>query len=200
MHMYWEKDGTELEGIWMAKYEAAINENGNHETENGEKKYYIPKLVGYNINSTYIVTYNEAGELTGNEYLLKNILKDGYQVDGKGVLTSGIVDENKFSSSTEIWYDYDKKIWGNIITRANDLEAWWVWIPRYAYVLGEGDKNVDVVFITTENKVFNGNNNLGIYTPHSGFTLKDGTELEGIWMAKYEASGTFTAEDENINN
>ena len=190
------KDGTELEGIWMAKYEASIAENGNDIQDDGNLRYYKPNLKGFNIESTSIVTYNEDGAETGNKYLLKDILKSGYQADGN-VLISGEVDESKFGAG-EYWYNYSKKIWGNIVTNANNLEAWWVWIPRYAYMLSKTDTTTDVVFITTEDKLFNGQSDLGFYTPHPAFNLKDGTKLEGIWMAKYEASGTFETGDEEI--
>ena len=33
------------------------------------------------------------------------------------------------------WYDYDAGKWANIKSGANSLEAYWVWIPRFAYLV-----------------------------------------------------------------
>ena len=112
------------------------------------------------------------------------------------------------------WYNYnDKKEWANVMlsdgtykadtvavgqtVAERDLGSMYVWIPRYAYKI-VGEKNIEVTFLK-------GNTNEGsdgvIYTTdestdtsktaivHPAFNL-GGTELNGFWVAKFEASGT----------
>ena len=112
------------------------------------------------------------------------------------------------------WYNYDdKKEWANVmlsdgtykadtvavgqVVTESDLGSIYVWIPRYAYKIA-GEKNIEVTFLK-------GNTNEGVdgatYTTdqstdttqtaivHPAFNL-GGTELNGFWVAKFEASGT----------
>ena len=112
------------------------------------------------------------------------------------------------------WYNYDdKKEWANVMlsdgtykadtvavgqpVAESDLGSMYVWIPRYAYKIAE-EKNIEVTFLK-------GNTNEGVdgatYTTdqstdttqtaivHPAFNL-GGTELNGFWVAKFEASGT----------
>ena len=112
------------------------------------------------------------------------------------------------------WYSYDStKKWANVmlsdgtykadtvkvgqVVEEKDLGSMYVWIPRYAYKIA-GEKNIEVTFLK-------GNTNEGsdgvIYTTdestdtsktaivHPAFNL-GGTELNGFWVAKFEASGT----------
>ena len=112
------------------------------------------------------------------------------------------------------WYNYDdKKEWANVMlsdgtykadtvavgqtVAESDLGSMYVWIPRYAYKIA-GEKNIEVTFLK-------GNTNEGsdgvIYTTdestdttqtaivHPAFNL-GGTDLNGFWVAKFEASGT----------
>ena len=112
------------------------------------------------------------------------------------------------------WYNYnDKKEWANVMlsdgtykadtvavgqtVAERDLGSMYVWIPRYAYKIA-GEKNIEVTFLK-------GNTNEGVdgatYTTdqttdttktailHPAFNL-GGTELNGFWVAKFEASGT----------
>ena len=118
------------------------------------------------------------------------------------------------SQDDKDWYNYDdKKEWANVMlsdgtykadtvavgqtVAESDLGSMYVWIPRYAYKIA-GEKNIEVTFLK-------GNTNEGsdgvIYTTdestdtsktaivHPAFNL-GGTELNGFWVAKFEASGT----------
>ena len=116
------------------------------------------------------------------------------------------------------WYNYDSKEWANVMLRDGkyktvdnvgegteiadkDLGSMYVWIPRYAYTVPKIDSNskkIDITFVK-------GNTNEGvngeIFTTdesvdttstklvHPGFNF-GGTALTGIWVAKFEASGT----------
>ena len=113
------------------------------------------------------------------------------------------------------WYAYDNtKQWANImlsdgtykdgsvkegqVVQENELGSMYVWIPRYSYQI-KAEKNIDVTFLMgNTNKDKDGNEyqkeSASIDTKttkivHPAFTLGS-RELTGIWVAKFEASGT----------
>ncbi len=86
------------------------------------------------------------------------------------------------------WYDYTSNKWANVQTLDGSM---WVWIPRYEYKIPTPHSNIaqtiDVNFLTdTQTTPTNG------YIVHPGFTFGN-IELTGIWVAKFEASGTVAA-------
>lgn len=81
------------------------------------------------------------------------------------------------------WYDYSKKKWANIVTKANGKIAYWVWVPRYEYKINQSTKSIEINFISTD-KV---NNENSLYKVPEAFTFA-GVELPGYWMSKYEIS------------
>ena len=112
------------------------------------------------------------------------------------------------------WYNYDStKKWANImlsdgtykegkvqegqIVKENELGSMYVWIPRYAYRIA-GEKNIEVNFLKgntnkdKNNKEYTTNESVDTKTTaivHPAFSLGGG-QLSGIWVAKFEASGT----------
>ena len=112
------------------------------------------------------------------------------------------------------WYNYDStKKWANImlsdgtykegkvkegqIVKENELGSMYVWIPRYAYKIA-GEKNIEVNFLKgntdkdKNNKEYTTNENVDTKTTaivHPAFSLGGG-QLSGIWVSKFEASGT----------
>ncbi len=85
------------------------------------------------------------------------------------------------------WYDYDNGKWANIKTTNNGLEAYWVWIPRYEYIEPTSTTvtEIEVKFIPTSQKQADAG-----YTIHPAFTNEGNGgfgDLDGIWVAKYEA-------------
>ncbi len=102
------------------------------------------------------------------------------------------------------WYDYAEKKWANLLTTNGDNNAYWVWIPRYAYKIKYySDVNktemsatktnygiIDVKFLAgTTNVAADGTLLTNGYIAHPAFTFGD-KELTGIWVAKYEASSS----------
>ncbi len=108
------------------------------------------------------------------------------------------------------WYDYENGKWANIKTTnaTEGLEAYWVWIPRYEYIVPTSTTatEIQVRFIGTDKK----DGAIGYtmqsdgtvkssdgYTIHPAFTNAGNGgfgELDGIWVAKFEAvSNTPTA-------
>ena len=136
-------------------------------------------------------------------------------------------EENKNNS----WYDYetDTKKWANIVTvkedvresyenasenteiNMDDVTTMFVWIPRYSYEIeytntnnkNEGGKVIVSFLRGNTNKEADGVPTTK--TIHPGFEM-NGVELQGIWVAKFEASGVNSsgqivgnATSENIN-
>jgi Tfp pilus assembly protein PilE len=107
------------------------------------------------------------------------------------------------------WYDYTNKQWANAQTADGSM---WVWIPRYVYNISTGwhtatAGTINIQFSKGINDSWNGTINSGIDSAASNFTTNGGkftnhpaftfgtTELTGIWVAKFEASGTTAAVD-----
>lgn len=88
------------------------------------------------------------------------------------------------------WYNYTYGNWANIVTRNNDLESYFVWIPRYQYSLDTTSERTDIRFI----KGTTVDTEAGYQIPEA-FTTEIDTEqgkieveLEGYWISKYELS------------
>jgi prepilin-type N-terminal cleavage/methylation domain-containing protein len=104
------------------------------------------------------------------------------------------------------WYNYDttNKQWANAKTADGSM---WVWIPRFIYKIPTANwhkataSTIDIQFSKGANDNWNkaviGNINTdttanasnGTWTNHPAFTFGN-TEVIGIWVAKFEASGT----------
>lgn len=91
------------------------------------------------------------------------------------------------TASDSNWYDYKNKKWANARTTDGSL---WVWIPRYEYDIPTLNEHTNVAGSININFIENlGTTASSGYTVHPAFTF--GTlELPGIWVAKFEASGT----------
>ena len=148
------------------------------------------------------VTLVKSGESTGDDVWTGTVNKPKMTSD----MTAIYWDESKAEQTTTAdnsnWYNYDEKKWANAKTSDG---SYLVWIPRYEYKIltGEGlstTGTIDVKFISTTTT-----------TPDEGYKIhpafQDGTankyangewktELDGIWIAKYEMSmetnGAFT--------
>ena len=119
-----------------------------------------PDLSGFNKDTTFYVTYDD------NE---------------KEHSTTPIS-----QSMPQYWYEYGESKWANIVTRNNGLETYYVWIPRYEFMLDQTNQRSTVKFLS-------GTNN----QPDSGYQIPEaftfnGQELTGYWAMKYTA-GTEAA-------
>ena len=122
------------------------------------------------------------------------------------------------------WYDYYNKMWANVVmvtseTRdtymnastgttinEDDILAYYVWIPRYRYVLfntgfeSVSDREIQIEFEKTTDTISSGTQN-GEYLSHPAFwwdNNSDGVrdadeELAGFWVGKFETSGTTSS-------
>lgn len=132
---------------------------------------------------------------------------DEYWDEDKGVnkpkLASGLIPVtfNNDGSITELsendysnWYDYSNKKWANAITKDQNenITGYWVWIPRYEYIVNSSTQSFTVKFIPVEQTV----EDSGYDHIHPSF--RDGSqthymngewdsELPGFWVAKFPA-------------
>lgn len=97
------------------------------------------------------------------------------------------------------WYDYENGKWANIktINETEGLAAYWVWIPRYEYIVptSETATEIEVKFIPTSKTIPDEG-----YIIHPAFTNEGNGgfgELDGIWVAKFEASSNTNTSDTN---
>ena len=76
----------------------------------------------------------------------------------------------------------------------NDILQMYVWIPRYRYKLWNAENGVsdeqmiNIIFESPKRNKASGTKN-GEYLTHPAFTFGD-TELSGIWVGKFEMTGT----------
>ena len=94
------------------------------------------------------------------------------------------------TSTDTSWYNYDNKQWANAETADGSM---WVWIPRYEYKIptphSSTAQTISVNFLNgTSTTATSG------YIVHPAFTFGS-AQLTGIWVAKFEASGTTSAVD-----
>ena len=114
-----------------------------------------------------------------------------------------------------LWYDYGNKKWANTIVTIDNIDSYFVWIPRFAYKITYQDSNdkskggtIDVKFLigTTDQYYDNGGNlqtakrastgnedTSSDYYVHPVFTNNVelggwSKELSGIWIGKYESA------------
>ncbi len=156
------------------------------------------------LSEEYIVKTWEEHESVNRPILLEGMSPIVFE---EGKEEPVILDESQMKEG--IWYDYKiqeqdtsqggTSKWANAISKDGSM---WVWIPRYAYKItrieGKAQGTIDIMFL-------NGNTNYNSqnidvteleYTVHPAF--KDGTknnynngewdqEIQGIWVAKFEA-------------
>ena len=113
------------------------------------------------------------------------------------------------------WYNYDKQKWANavLVTESSrstylntsgvtvsedDILAYYVWIPRYKYKIWTtedsstgNEQEIDIIF-EGKNTPKSVATQAGEYHTHPAFTFGT-TELDGIWVGKFETGGTATA-------
>ena len=124
-----------------------------------------------------------------------------------GVVTT--IDKNNSN-----WYNYENKKWANVVLTTSssrskylnttgvsvsesDILAYLVWIPRYKYkiwtttISSTGiEQTIEVVFEDKTTPKSTGTT-VDSYRTHPAFTFGD-TELNGIWVGKFETTGNST--------
>lgn len=141
--------------------------NANGEIVGSMTKIYspavvnAPELASFNQDTTFYVTWDE----NGNEHSTVPISKEPPQ----------------------FWYEYGASEWANIVTRNNDGETYYVWIPRYEFQLDQVNQKSFIKFLSgTSTTVDPG------YQIPEAFTM-GGIELTGYWATKYTLGNVSTA-------
>lgn len=118
------------------------------------------------------------------------------------------------SKSDSNWYNYENKEWANVVLTTSssrskylnttgvsvselDILAYLVWVPRYKYKIWTtttsskgSEQTIEVVFEDKTTPKSTGTT-VGSYHTHPAFTFGD-TELNGIWVGKFETTGDAT--------
>lgn len=194
---------------WNVKYQLADTQKPDKWYTSEELSFIVDRSGKYRI-----LIYQQDVQSNFVEIDVKEILKIQPDVTGINNKTYVTWSDNGDGTYTindthtiepDYWYDYDNGKWANIKTEANGLEAYWVWIPRYAYIKPTSTTatQIEVKFIGTDVTSLNVEEKVGTgYMVHPAFSVdsKDGKskeELSGIWVAKYEASSNTPNPDSN---
>ena len=136
-------------------------------------------------------------------------------ISNNGIATTVSKDDNN-------WYNYNDKEWANVVlvnnnsrskylnttgvtVKEDDILAYYVWIPRYKYKLwtttnssAGHEQEIEIVFENKKEPKTLGTQ-VGEYRTHPAFTFGD-TELNGIWVGKFETTGTVNTPTIKGNN
>lgn len=164
---------NQKKGIWGSKFEPSPKV----QADTSYYEYYIPDLSGFNKENVYIQIYNKETQSFEKE-----------------VKASTITNLSDFSNKN-LWFDYENQIWANIKVVENNLETWWVWIPRYAYNESSTTTDTDVIFVDINNKPIDGSELPSGYAVAGSFK---NNQKKGIWGSKYEPSPTIVNKKETI--
>ena len=174
-----ERDSTEVTFI-------DINNNPSDGTNLSSEEYTIPNsFIDNKRKGIWMSKYNptSVSRKTSTEfaYYIPNV--DGFDKEkDQFVKEEKLANVNNLTnfSKNNCWFDYDNNIWANIKIVKNDIETWWVWIPRYAFKI-EGTSS-EVIFIDTDNNPIDGTTLPSGYSIPNAFKNND---RKGIWMSKY---------------
>lgn len=160
--------------------------------EAGERENLAPEVVPIYTDSTL----NGADPKVGGDLIPVTIAENGTVT---------------YADEYEEWYNYRNKQWANAVMlvdgqsfkydtgdviKEEDIESYFVWIPRYKYKLWNVDgtnvetsapetsnaRSIEIMFETNEDAVSTGTQN-GEWLTHPAFTNFD---VNGIWVGKYE--------------
>ena len=161
-----QKDG--LKGIWFSKYEPTLNES----IAVDKSEANTPDMSNFDNSNTKLIYYN------------KEDLTDSIEIEYSANPSQTVERDGK----TYYFYNYEDKMWANIKTMHDNVVAYWVWIPRFAYKIEKDYGEMTVILLDTDDtpidKTKYGNTLSPYFTVHEAFKQKDG--LKGIWFSKYE--------------
>ena len=151
----------------------ALDENGkvigSMTKECKQAKVNIPDLSGFKQDTTFYVTYDSNGQ----EHSTIPITE----------------------TAPENWYDYGDSRWANIVTRNNELETYYTWIPRYEFKLDYTAERSNVNFIEGTSKQTTDGYQIPEafwFDKNGNGTEEEGEQLTGYWAMKYTAGDATT--------
>ena len=127
-------------------------------------------LTGFDKDNTYYVLYDE----TGNYEFVTDI-KVNYDEYGN---PTNIPDR-----TLGVWYDYEMKIWANVVTKSNGEIAYWTYIPRFEYMIVTTSPQMSIVRFIPKSQEKPSDYHWKI--PES-FEFGYDNPLSGFWISKYE--------------
>ncbi len=168
------------------------------------------KLLGYGTKDSPYKIYDSTENITMD--LPEGLIPITYDTTGSNTIIKTI------SKDDSSWYDYRNQKWANAVlvkengtkTRnyyksnagttvaAADILAYYVYIPRYRYQIWETGTSTagkeQTIEIEFENNTISkkAGTKVGEYLTHPAFTFGN-TELNGIWVSKFELSGTVSS-------
>ena len=160
--------------------------------------------------------------VTVSKELYKDTVLNGADPELKDNLVPVVINNDGTVKKADIyseWYNYISKTWANAVIlkdktinynsgetiEVSNIDGYFVWIPRYKYQIfnlgnytsaisskptTSTEQEIQIVF-ENKNTTKSAGNAVGEYLTHPAFTLGN-VELNGIWVAKYETSGTTT--------
>lgn len=178
----------------IVKYTYAIN--GKIEHEVAVAKAYTFSNTSEGTNTVNITALDENGEIIGSMTKeLKPVEVNAPELSSFDQDTTFYVywdengnEHNEIPISMEPpknWYNYTFSNWANIVTRNNGVESYFVWIPRYEYMLDQTSQKSNINFI----KGIDTKTTAGYSIPEA-FKWGDNLEheLTGYWISKYQLS------------
>ena len=187
---------------------------GNGDVQSEIKNEYIGNSA--DINDTY---WRKTSDKDSEWYSYSDTSNGNAKVDVNEPKLTGYMAPIKYVGSDSAEQTGSK--WANAITQDGSM---WVWIPRYAYKITSGyhtnsetGGTIEVAFIDTNNNFLNGETGTIVTDPkdvtytaegvqnewlvHPAFTssAENGGgfgELTGIWVGKFEATGSYDSSTE----
>ena len=144
--------------------------------------------------------------------LYKDTVLNGADPELKDNLIAVTIDTDGIVKKADIyseWYNYTNKTWANAVLlngndtykvgdtiEENNIKAYYVWIPRYKYQIfydGVNATSKQLINIEFENRdtTKSTSTTKDSWLTHPAFTFGD-TELNGIWVGKFELTGDTT--------
>lgn len=182
----------------VVSYEISLIQNGKIlKTENTTSKEITFKNLTSGTYSISIIAKNSEGIMLAGYSAEATLVKVEVDISQFNKDTTFYVayDENGNEDSTvpigenppENWYDYSEQKWANIVVRDNGNENYYVWIPRYQYVINSSTEKVkaELIPVTKETP------DAGYQIPEA-FTWEDPNDsdkviqLSGFWASKYK--------------
>ena len=183
---------------WQVKYQKdgqdnwSTSEDLSFQVENSGK--YNVMLVNGNVESDPVTVkfLSFDGTWDDDKGINMPVIKDNmklikYDTDSKTWVPDEDGSSINYKSGTDT-QDNTESQWANAVVTIDDVDSYFVWIPRFEYKIDNDNKTIDVKFIpTSKTEADDG------YTIHPAFTsdMANGgwtSELPGIWVGKYETA------------
>ena len=134
------------------------------------------------------VTYNDT-----NEIVIADLYSNWYDYDAHEWANAILIDQNNTTTKNK-YLNTDGTYKSGTVVEETDILQMYVWVPRYKYQLFNVEgadteaQMINIQFESNTTSKSNGTQN-GEWLTHPAFTFGT-TELNGIWVGKFESSGT----------